>query len=314
MSTRTRTCWYWRYGDVVDRRATGVLMLVLVLFTAAVVPNLQPKSIAGRAGIGPVPPQPHIGECLLQNPPDPTAPASRQESYRLGTCTRQHYGEVAQVLQTAAAAPNPSALTSPEKDPCGDQAAYLGWKPPAGSIDGVRWLPIDVTVVDMVPVAIQQASGQRWVACVVTPLNAGASYTGSVRGALATGKLPTAYAACQFSVTVDRTGVLGCAQPHRYEIFAYAMLSPGYHDQKALDLQCRRIVTAAMGRADPSGAGALRISVSPFHWDSAGASQPGYADSSADPGSEGVCTVGVTGSRLLTGSLFGIGEKPLPWA
>ena len=295
-----------------DRRATGVLILALVLFTAAVVPSLQPKAVAGRASMGAVPPPPHIGQCLLQNPPDPAVLVSAQQSYRLGSCAGAHYGEVARITQSPTASPDSTAPAA--VDPCADLSGYLGWKPPVTSATDVRWQPISLSVVKMVPVALQAAFGQHWVACVVTPQITGTSYSGSIRNAMSTGLLPTAFASCHVSIEVDQAGVIDCREPHRYEMFAYAMLSNGFRDQRTLDRDCRKIVRAATGRADPSAAGALSISSTPFHLDSAGNAGPGYPDALTNPDAEGVCAVRVLGSRLLAGSLFGIAEKALPWA
>lgn len=290
----------------------GVLMLVLVLFTATVVPNLQPKTVAGRAHIGAVPPAPHIGQCLLQNPPDPAVLGSEQRSYRLGTCAGPHYGEVARMAESST--DQQAATVETRSDPCSDVSDYLRWAPPVPSIPNVRWQPISVSVVKMVPGALQSAFGQRWVACVVTPPIAGTSYSGSIRNGLSNGRLPTAFASCHLSISVDQSGLIACRRPHRYEIFAYAMLSGGYRDQRSLDLACREIVTASTGRADPTAAGALSIAATPFALDSAGQARPGYPDALMNPDAEAVCAVGVTGSRMLGGSLVGIAEKSLPWA
>lgn len=299
-------------------------MLVLVLLTAAVVPNLQAKAVAGRPTLGAVPPPPHIGQCLLQNPPDPSVLVSAQQSYRLGDCAGLHYGEVALVTVPAPARQSSTGtgtdIGTIAVDPCADISEYLGWKPPVASTPNVSWEPISVAVISMVPVALQSAFGQHWVACVVTPGISGASYSGSVQHALRTGKVPTAFASCHLSLTPDRTGLVDCRQPHGFEIFGYARLRDGYHDQRVLDLDCRKIAATAMGRADPSAGGRLTISAVPFYRDAAGNSQAGYpvvapgaAGTAAARGTaEAGCTVGVTGSRRLVGSLYGLGEKPLP--
>ena len=285
-------------------------MLALVLFAAIVLPNLHTKAIAGSAAMGPVPPAPKVGQCLLQDPPDPSEQVRREQPFRLGSCKIAHYGEVAEVVQDAAASVDPSALA---KDPCGTQAAYLGWSAPSPAVRGVTWQPITVPVIKMVPVARQQSSGQKWVACVVTPANAGVSYTGSVKNALATGLLPAAFAACQVGV-VALDGSVTCDIAHRYEVFATATLAAGETNQQQLDADCRAIVVRATGRADPTAAGALTVKTYPFHRDSTGSSQAGFADPESNPGSESVCAVGVSGPQRLKGSLYGIGEKALPWA
>ena len=283
-------------------------MLALVLFAAIALPHLHTKAITGHATLGPVPPMPKVGQCLLQDLPDASQQVRREQPFRLGTCKIAHYGEVAEVVTNTAT--DSWAMT---RDSCGTQTDYLGWAPSATAVPGVYWQPIAVTVMRMVPVSIQQANGQQWIACVVTPSNPGVSYTGSVKDALATGRLPAAFATCQVGpMTLD--GTVSCDIPHQYEVFSTAILTTGYHDQRQLDIACRAIVVRATGRSDPTAAGALTVKTYPFHFDSTGSTRAGFPDSQSSPDSESVCAVGVSGTGRLDGSLFGIGEKALPWA
>jgi len=293
-----------------DRRMQGVLVLILVLFGAVVVPSLAPKAIAGSATLGRIPPAPRVGTCLLQDPPDLATAVQRQLVYHLGSCVTAHFGEVALVVENASGVVQGSGLSSLKKDPCADQSAYLGWTPPTTIVAGLRWRPINVPVINMVPGTLQRNFGQKWVACVVTPSTSGTSYVGSVKDALHTGKLPAAFAACQFELALNHVGLVNCSQPHRFETFAYAQLSGGFHDPQVLASDCLKIAQLSTSRSDPSFGGALTIGTTAFHFDAAGHQQPGLGDAADD--SEAVCAAQVTGARLLSRSLFGIGDQALP--
>ncbi len=262
---------------------------------------------------GPIPAPPRVGQCLLQPPPNPAVVVGGGGSYRLGRCSASHYGEVAEVVDgTKAKVQTPAGLAY-SLPPCADESAYLGWAPPVPARPQVRWRSIEVNTITMDPTVLQRAFGQHWVICVVIPSTPGASYRGSVKNALSTGRLPASYAQCVISLRSPNWET-PCDQPHRYEIFGTAVLSDGYRDQRSLDADCLAIVRSSSGMADVTAAGALAVTAVPFHWDAVGDQQPGWPAVQADQAAEAVCAIGATGSRVLTGTLFGIGAHPLPWA
>jgi hypothetical protein len=296
---------------VVDRRVKGILLLAVVLLAAVVLPNLSAQRLAGVPILGTVPAPPHVGQCLLQSP----ASGSRRGSggtYHLGRCTTTHYGEVAEVVSGATINARSTGDLAPV-NACGDQNAYLGWSSPVTATAQVQWRPIDLTVMSMNPTPVQRAFGQRWVVCVVSPATAGASYTGSVRGALATGRLPSSFAHCLSSATTTDSAV-PCDEPHPVEIFGTAEISTTFRDQAALDADCQVIAKSVIRRSDPTAGGALTIKATPFHWDSTGDPETGFSDLRGDLGAGAVCTARVSGVRLLDDTLFGLGSRPLPWA
>jgi hypothetical protein len=295
-----------------DRRVGGALLLAIVMIVAVVLPNLHPKAIAGRAGMAAVPPVPYVGECLLQPPPDPSV-VSPGQSFRLGRCSGTHYGEVAEVVLIGAAHADRMGGRLPENKPCSDETGYLGWSPTVPALPGVQWRPIDVPVFDLSPSDLQRAFGQNWVVCLVTPSTPGASYSGSIRNAMATGRLPDAFAECLTTISALLPAT-SCSTPHRFEAFGFAELPLAYRDQAGLDATCRAIVKSSTRMADATAGGALTIRAAPFHWDPAGDPAAGFPNHPADQAAEAVCVAGVTGSRLLAGTLFGIDARPLPWA
>ena len=286
-----------------DSRIAGLLVVGLALVAVLAIAGLQAHTVPGTAVPGRVPGAPRIGQCLLQAPPDDGAGAG--QAYRLGTCGATHYGEVAQVSQLTGADDAGAR--------CADPADFLGWSPPATSVADVRWRPIDVNVIMMTPTALQRSFGQHWVVCVVTPLISGSAYTGSVRGVLATGRVPVAFAECTAGLYV-LSGSIPCDQPHPYELFASAELPVSFRDQRGLDADCRVIAATATRLPDLTAGGALDVRAVPFHQNADGATVTGLPDGPSDVGAQAVCLIGVTGDRLLRGSLFGLGTAPLPWA
>ena len=288
-------------GRPVRNRVAGLLVWGLAVVAVLALAGMQTHQVPGTAVPGRVPCATQIGDCLLQAP---AVGAGAGQSYRLGTCSTTHYGEVAQV----------SGVTgSVDGGPrCADPAPFLGWSPP-NSVARVQWRPVDVNVITMTPTALQRSFGQHWVGCVVTPLISGAAYTGSVRGGLATSRVPAAFAECTAGLYV-LTGSIPCDQPHPYELFASAELPVSFRDQSRLDADCRAIAATATRLPDVTAGGALDVRAAPFHQNADGATVTGLPDGPSDGGAQAVCLIGVTGDRLLRGSLYGVGAAPLPWA
>lgn len=283
-----------------DNRTAGLLVVGLALVAILTIAGLQPHAVSGRAEMGRVPGAPRIGQCLLQAPDE----GGGGQSFRLGSCGTRHYGEVAQVSELSGADDAGAR--------CADPADFLGWSPPAASAAHVQWQPIDVNLLRMTPTRLQRSFGQHWVVCVVTPLISGAAYTGSVRGVLATGRVPVAFAECIAALYLS--GSVPCDQPHPYELFASAVLPVTFRNQSGLDADCRSIAARATRMPDLTAGGALDVRAVPFHQNADGATVNGLPDGTGDVGAQALCLVGVTGERLLRGSLFGLGTGPLPWA
>jgi hypothetical protein len=284
-----------------DSRIAGLLIIGLAVAAVLVIAGLQSRTVPGTALVGQVPGAPRIGQCLLQAPDEG---GGAGQTFRLGTCSGAHYGEVAQVWNVTGPADIGARCTRPDE--------YTGWAQPT-SVARVSWRPIDVDVVTMRPTTLQRSFGQHWVVCVVTPLISGASYTGSVGGMLATGRVPVAFADCTAGLYV-LSGSVPCDQPHPYELFAFAELPVTFRDQPGLDADCRVIAAAATRLPDVTAGGALDVRAVPFHQNADGTTVSGLPDGPGDVGAQAVCLVGVTGDRLLRGSLFGLGTGPLPWA
>jgi hypothetical protein len=299
-----------------DRRIKGVLLLAVVLLAAVVLPNLVPRTVGGAAEIGSIPVPPRVGQCLLQSPRAASG-RGNGNSYQLGRCTTLHYGEVAEVVSDATAGARSTGDLASARS-CGDESSYLGWSPSVPPTAQVRWRTIDLTVINMDPTPVQRAYGQRWSVCVVAPATVGSGYLGSVRNAMTTGRLPAAFAQCLTSrgltAPTDAGSAVSCDRPHPAEVFGTAELASNYQGQRVLDANCLTIARSATRMSDPTAGGALRIQALPFHWDVSGDAKPGLSTGSTTLGAEALCTATVAGHRLLGGSLFGLGTRPLPWA
>ena len=280
-------------------------MVEIAILAVLTISGLQGHALRGFAVTARIPGAPHLGQCLLQTPADRDAAGSAGRSYRLGGCGTPHFGEVVDVSGDQGA-------TDARQASCADPALFAGWAPPAMSAARVRWRPIALDVITMDPTPLQQSFGQHWRVCVLTPLIPDRPYTGSVRGALATGHLPLPFAECTADLHV-LTGSIACDEPHAYEIFSSSDVPLAFRDQKALNADCRVIVAAATRMPDVTAGGRLRVWAVTTHRNAYGETLAGLPDNPSDLDASATCLVGTTAARSLHGSLFGLGAEPVPW-
>ncbi len=307
------------------KRSAGFAVMIVTLF-AVVVINAHldgARGITGSAQVGPVPPPPTGGQCLLEQPGrfggwgfgEPLYPA-----LRLAPCTRYRWGEVVSVLRGALATPTSVTTTDgtgapvteiPNQSLCDrDRLTYLG----AAKGLNTQWgwqLPVG-TIAAVGPTSLQRTAGQSWVACVITPANGQAAtparYSGSVRNALDTGVFPVVFATC--STTIGAAGILPgpCDRPHHVEVFGVVTTSPG-DTQPGLDARCLKLVSWLMRTPDPTKLGLLRVRAFTTHADPSGAAVEGLG-----PQGDATCIVEPANQHNLHGTLFGLGLNPIPWA
>jgi hypothetical protein len=307
------------------RRSAGFVVMIVTLFAVVVISAHVDgaRGIPGSAHAAPVPPPPAIGDCLLE----PTGRfggwgfgETLYPARRVAPCTGYRWGEVVSVLHGALATPTSVNTTDgtgnpvteiPNQTRCDrERLTYLG--APAGRSTQWGWELLVGTIAAVGPTSLQQAAGQSWVACVITPANGqpatSARYDGSVRDALNTGVLPVAFATC--SNTTGATGILPgpCEQPHHAEVFGVATTTPG-DTQPGLDASCSKLVKWLMRTPDPSKSGLLRIRAFTTHIDQSGAAVLGLG-----PNGDAICIVEPAGDHNLHGTLFGLGVNPIPWA
>jgi hypothetical protein len=303
-----------------DRRLAGFAVLLAVIIAAPIVPALGGQHLTGSAQRMPIPDPPVVGDCLSHVASQPSAmilslPVFAEQA---GSCGAGNVGEIVAVV--------PKVYFSPPTLDNGSTVAqavdcdplvrdYLGWSPPTDASPGnasessalVQWHPprtIDSGLLG--PDLAQYIYGQRWVACVVYPEFV--PFRGSIRGGVLDGHNADALASCQATPDGKALQPISCSQPHRAETFGVVAVS----DQTAdLEPSCLALVHRLTGMSDVSSSGALIVSAvitSDSARDNASTLHPVGPQEY-----EATCLSTVVGSRLLVGTLIGLGDRSLPW-
>jgi len=283
-----------------NRRVSGLVLLLLAVTAVVIVRAVQHPGVAGRPVAAPLPGPPAVGSCLLLQDGVP----------RPVDCADPHDLEVIAGVEADA--------TSPTVAQCRARAAdYLApilvddWQVPVA---------VDVAVVSA-PTG-ERVGSRGWQACTVRP-STHDRFTGSLRGmTLAT------YRTDLFGTCFDRsTGPdLPCDGPHDAERLGTADLvetDPAFINAKPyyginytavtlpdsvladLTRRCRSLAVALTGAADPTYGGQLEI----------------RADIRSVLTTERRDTVEIVlgclavapAGRPLTGSVVGLGSRPLPF-
>jgi hypothetical protein len=301
-----------------ERRLAGLVVLLLALSAVVVVPALDGRRVSGTAVATTFPDAPELGDCLRapfsQTAVSPgTPPEIAVTSTDLGPCGDSSSGEVVAFWSSTAEASR--APSSRFGAPCYRQAAeYAGLQSgnrstdvPGAPVSGpVRWRPtIAFNPYLVVPGDAEKRAGRDWVACLAVP-SGGVAYSGSLKGAFS-GGLPAEYGLCFDSAAFDDVPVLlPCGQPHPSELLATGWV----RDRSQVSLAevedaCVQLAGRLIGAADPTRGGALRIVTDRLTGQS--------VDRSDGPLSVG-CFAVTAGAAQLTGSVIGLGARPVPVA
>jgi hypothetical protein len=307
----------------VDRRWWVAVGMVAVLLAAVTVP-LATKTYPGSPVAAPQPGPPALGECLKFPSTFPS---------RFGGCSTDDWGEVSAVLpDAAAAAPLPggsSACSAPTN-------SYLGLDAD-GRFPGLRgrWTPqAQISTGLVAPTSGQQAVGQTWLACVISPMvtpnsrqgPVTARFQGSLRNAFGGGTAPPTMASCAENPGVAPASGQGwpivCSAPHNLEVLALGEPT-GSPSAADLALDCSAIARTLLGGTDPTAGGltatAVRLFTDPQNSDTLTLSDP--VESSVISQKFGTvddtpiaCVLAPTDpGRRLGGPLLGLGSKAVPW-
>ncbi len=315
-----------------DRRWTGLLIVVVVVLGAAALPAVVGKRIAGVATSAPVPGPPRVGDCLTlpeDGGADPYA-GSGYAARSVQPCAGVRFGEVVATIRdrrpTAPAAPtiapptDGSALnTDPNQSACVDAVwRYLGVPLAAdhSPVLATYWAPLGfLGVAPSGPTARQRAAGQKWVACLLFVNDEHGSsvwYPGTARNSFATGTAPGAFAVCLGSADISTEQPTSCDRPHRVEVFGTTSTARPGLTGELLDRSCRTLVAAMTRASDATAGGRLEVRAVAVHEGVAGlAAGLGSAD---DISGVAACLVIAPAPRLLGAALLGLGDKPIPWA
>ncbi|WP_154674338.1 hypothetical protein [Nakamurella lactea] len=317
-------------GPVTDRRAVGVLLIVLGLLAAVIVPNVIGRGIPGSAQPVAVPAAPSIGDCVGQ-PFDvqwnwvTDSAAYHYPDLSLGGCELAHYGEVVSVITH----PTPVKMTDSSEggltvddqnyQSCNDGAGpFIGLPDAAGrppsTLFGYWWLTIFVGFAPLAPTAQQRAAGAQWLACTVyltdrdTDGESLVRYRGTLHDAVSTGVGRDYLGYCPAEADWTQATSASCTNAHHGEVFGYAMVTEDVA-RATLVSSCAKLAEQVTKNPDLFGDGRLVVSVQAI--DNNGQTIKG---ATIPQDSTPQCGVLAAGGRELTGSLIAIGSDPIPWA
>lgn len=314
-----------------DRRLGGALLLLVVALALVVVPSAGGIRVAGEPTAAALPAPPKVGDCVtasvvatsvvagewqpspidgpLAGPPGPTTAAL------FGPCDPTvDMAEVVAVSTIVGTTFGKLHIAAPDGQGCrGDALRYAGLVsrdsiytlPDAPGDEPIAWdFSIDVGTRWMIPSRALWSAGATWAACVVTP-PVGKGHRGSIRRAFA-GPLPSGLGTCWVSDHLS-AGVryVDCAAAHRSELIATgSLIGPSMINFDEVVQSCGHISARALGRADPTDGGSLKLVISPdvSMWNRANRRS-----------SSAVCFLASASDRLIIGSLIGVGDRPISW-
>lgn len=307
-----------------NRRTIGVALLVAVAITATIVPGVIGHQVSGSPAPEPIPPAPGVGTCLTAVSPPPPATEDTNPSARItypsaefGSCDGAVVGEVMSVdltehpLAKATIGTYQAASATCELD----QVNYVGsigpFDPATITTPGIAWqADVSIASVSIGPTALQIAGGQSWIACVGAARDRTA-YRGRLQGALSGGVLPSTFATCWRSLAeTDSSEIddreLTCAGPHSIEVIAETEIIGPDVDPGRINSTCLGMASRALRTDDPTRGGLLQIAA--YALDDRAAVLVG-----SNPRTGGfACIASVAEPHRLTGTVIGIGSKPLP--
>ncbi len=302
-----------------------MLLLVVVAFAAVIVPGVSGRRVFGSAVPAAVPPAPATADCVTAISPLPPVDVDTDESARTsypsavyGNCSGPIIGEVMSIdltehpLARATIGSYQHASSECELSEVNYVGSIGPFDPATITTPGIAW-QADVSVQSLAigPSALQRAAGQSWTACVgATPDRS--PYRGRIGDALVDGVLPPAFATCwrsMMSSTEQQVAEMKvpCATPHPVEIIALTEIFDARTTPAQVNKSCVGMASRAFRTADPTRGGRLKIAAYSFtsSW-----LEP-LTTVAAGSGFLG-CVASVDDPARLTGTLIGIGSKPLP--
>ena len=229
----------------------------------------------------------------------------------MSSCADPHVGEVVSVTSSGTMFPiaGSGGFIHYQASFCSSAAqSFVGLSPSdIGSTE--PWTLIGEGVAGVIgPADRQRQAGQNWVACIA--FARWGSYRGTIRNSLAQPIGRAGFALCETAASAD-AGLVSCDRPHRLEVFGtiFTFLASAH----GLETACMNLISRTTGITDPTRKGLLAVTVrsSPIE----GADDRDVAVvSDQEPGTTAVeCGAAVAGTTLLTKSLVGVGNAPLPW-
>lgn len=307
-------------------------MLLVAGLSVAIIPALRPSLIDGTAVAVPIPGVPAVGDCVTEPIPysslfiglhNATTDIVVYPSLTTEPCDGPRYGEVVAVIPVPAVTSvevngGIRSTSDVNQDRCWKaSASYLGVNTGKGTPDA-QWLPI-MSMPSLVSQASprQQAQGQSWLACLTYTQSSDsidqettlAPYTGTLRNAVTTGNQTDQLGYCADEAPISGVEGGSCGRPHRYQQLAIAPSGEHGVRSSTLTKTCTDTANTLAGR-DVITSGDLKAVVTAT--DNYGSSLPVTDDLPPDTSLQ--CGVSTAGTRLLAGSIIGLGDQPLPWS
>lgn len=309
-----------------NRRTSGLLLVLLTLICAVVVPDLLGRNVNGTAVAVRIPGPPAVGACVVTTPSKSFQTSSDGylvlPALTFGSCQGPHFGEVTAVLQNVGRQRGTPSVTPDAQGgqvwtTCPDaENGYVGL---TGYLDGTAgggWYPVlNSTSIFGGPDRRQQAVGQDWAACVLVMRSIGSndaiSYAGSARNSVTGGRLPDNFGVCSQDPTVFGDQVV-CTSPHRFQLLARFDLTRDRATQTQRLVTCHTLATGLTRMPDLTAGGRLTLSITTDRFDQNGRASTDRGP--LHPGESGTstCALGTVGDARLSGSLLGLGSQPIP--
>ena len=138
--------------------------------------------------------------------------------------------------------------------------------------------------------------------------------TGSSAGVFAGPVRRNPLAVCRPGADVLLDIAISCRRPHVMELLGWRVADESVGGKRPLDASCVDLARRMTGRPDPTADGALQVAAIVIHYDAYGVLHNGYGPGPHSELNRAACAMSATGSRLLGGTLTGLGEAPIPWA
>lgn len=294
-------------------------MIAVVVLGLFVISNLREREIDGVAVAEPVPGPPEIGDCVTTafdpQSPEFVAPEGvgqvRLSAPETAPCSDSRYGEVIRIYSNKTPAVTVSELDVPMEECFRSGYEFVGV--PLAELDtaDLRWYPtVRVGATLIGPNDRQEAAGQRWVACVVHPWEGEGqdAYTSTLRDAVFSGVARDRLGMCTAGPDPG-SGPSSCSAPHIEQIIANGTSGRMQHPRHQILESCERLMIELTGSHLTADVG-LRLRIEVMIPETGIDS----TENLVQPESALMCIVEAVGDRQLAGGLFGLGDRPIPWA
>lgn len=318
-----------------SRRLVGLGVLAAAVLLLAAGAALGRPAVNGVAVAPPIDPPPQVGDCLFAGPGGPWGVRDDQGAYRqnpfarrFGPCQGEWFGEVVDVRSGAQMTQDlvsDRGLATAGAACAVAEREYLA-APDLSAVTGTWQTTVLSDSVPIGPDPRQYAAGQAWQACLLTPpqwTTEGRSVvdgvdgrTGTTRDRLAGGwsdpDIRTRLGRCEDFGAGDRPAQF-CGTAHDLEWLALGWWNTEAPSATRLRAACSELAARLMQRTDPTAGGTLTAEVSVIGM--GGFAMVVAADTTLPDSGSAQCLLRPTdGEQVLTGTLLGIGEGPVPLA